>query len=212
MQYIDLPNYLKRENDYINNIKKGKILITYAPTYRQTKATDTAKYYEFSENEIFELKNILLKHNAIFGFRMHYFRNSIKLFNIEKYIDNKVIYDLGHNVITDIAPIIRQSDIIITDYSSVFIEALALKKKSIAFVYDKEEYEKFEDGLLYDYNIVFPGAVVDNFGKLIEAIDNSLSNINSQLEDKYKIAQKIFYKYLDCENSRRVVERIVKLI
>jgi len=208
MPYEELPNYLKKENNYINQIKKKKKLITYAPTYRQTKATNTAKYYEFSDDEIYKLKEILVKHDAILGFRMHYFRNDNALFNIEKYIDNNIIYDFGHNIISDISPIIRNSDIIITDYSSVFIEALALKKTVIAFAYDEEEYNKFEDGLLYDYEIVFPGTVTNTFSKLLETIEFELDNIYKEKNMKYIIAQKIFYRYLDCENSRRVVEKL----
>lgn len=151
-----LPGHLRESLTKINAIKKGKTLIVYAPTYRQTAAVRDSHYYHFSDDEIRELRNMLFKHNAILGFRMHYFRNNGSTFNFEKYIDNRVFFDFGHNQFAEIAPVIRACDMIITDYSSVYIDALCLNKPVFSFAYDLKHYREKQDGLLYDAEIVFP--------------------------------------------------------
>lgn len=204
----DLPNYLRTQLETIKTLKGGKKLVTYAPTYRQTSAVSDASYYQFTDSEVEALKLVLEKHNAILGFRMHYFRNNDNLFNLEKYVDNKTIFDLGHKSFPEISQIIRESDLIISDYSSVFIEALFVNKPVIGFAYDLDSYRDNQDGLLYDMDIAFPGPVVKEFDNLIEMIDGELTT-NSQIEsDKYKVIRKFYYEYTDAKNSIRVINEV----
>ena len=187
-----------------------RAIILYAPTYRQTAAVTSAEYYQFTIHEIEQIKSILIKHNAILGIRLHYFRNNDNLFNIEKYIDNQFLFDLGHNIATEIAPVVREADLIISDYSSVFIEAMYLSKPLISFAYDFEDYQNQQEGMIYDFNIVFPGPIVNNINDLCYQLDTQLNQINNPKTERYTIAQKLFFKYIDNNNSNRVVEMIKK--
>ena len=210
--FAELPVYIKKQIEKILELKKEKKLILYAPTYRQTAAVENAAYYQFSIDEINRLKDILNKYNAILGIRLHYFRNDKTLFNIEKYIDNKYIIDLGHNIIPEISPVIRMSDIVISDYSSVFIEAIYLNKPIISFAYDFDHYKTEQDGVLYDYDMVFPGPVLTNTNDLFNEIEHSLKIDDSNLSDKYKLSQKFFYKFIDTKNSKRVTNKVKSLL
>lgn len=182
----------------------------YAPTYRQTAAVINAEYYQFDENEIIELKKVLKRHNAILGIRLHYFRNDNKLFNIENFIDNEFIYDIGHNVIQELAPVVREADLVVSDYSSVFVESLYLDKPVISFAYDFEEYKEKQDGLLYDFEMIFPGDIVNNTKKLFISIDDCLGRLDNEKSEKYNFSKAFFYKYMDTNNSMRVVEMVQK--
>lgn len=206
-----LPLYLQKQIVVVRQIKNDKRLVTYAPTYRQTAAVTGSAYYQFSGQEINKLKKLLKKHNAVFGFRMHYFRNASNLFNMEKYIDNESIFDLGHQAVSEIAPIIRESDMIITDYSSVYIEALYKNKPVLSFAYDIEHYKANQDGLLYDMKIAFPGPVVSDFEELLIKMDEELSGPSLTQTERYQLAQKLFYEFKDDQNSKRVVQRINNL-
>jgi len=208
----DLPAYLSSQVNTISQIKRGRRLITYAPTYRQTAAVKDSYYYQFSNEEIDKLKEILIKHNAVFGFRTHYFRNNKNLFNIEKFIDDEYIFDLGHSNFSEIASVIRESDLIITDYSSVYIDALYLNKPVFCFAYDLEHYRDNQDGLLYDLDIAFPGAVVSDYQSLMNELDKELTK-NTQTDSvKYKISQKMFFEYIDDKNTDRIIKKIKKLL
>jgi CDP-glycerol glycerophosphotransferase len=203
-----LPSYLRSQLELVESIKSGKKLILYAPTYRQTVAVKDAFYYKFTDQEIATLKDLLLKHNAIFGFRMHYFRNDANLFNVEDYVDNKLIFNLGHDLIPEISSVLRASDYIISDYSSVFIEALYLNKPVFSFAYDKMHYSENQDGLLYDDDIIFPGVVTEEFSELMKTLEDELTQAKQIHTEKYKISQKFFFNTIDTANSARVVEKV----
>ena len=207
-----MPKDLFEQILLVRKLKNGKRLITYAPTYRQSTKTSKASYYQFSQDQINNLKELLEKHNAIFGFRMHYFRNDDRLFNIENYVDNEYIFDLGHEALAEIAPAIRESDIVVSDYSSVFIEAIYANKPIIGFAYDLEQYKENLEGLLYDYEMVFPGPVVSDFDQLLNQIDNEFIHQNQVGSHAYERAKKFFFKYQDTDNSQRVVDRVNDLL
>lgn len=207
-----LPTFLQSQVEIIKKIKAGKKLILYAPTYRQTYAVKDASYYQFTKEEVNSFKKLLVKHNAILGFRMHYFRNDSNLFNMELFVDNELIFDLGHSVLPDIAPVIRESDIVISDYSSVFIEALYLNKPIFGFNYDFEHYKNSQEGFLYDYDMIFPGTTSGKLQELLQQLDDELTNPQQVLKEKYQLSRKFFYEYDDSENSKRVVEKVLKKI
>ncbi len=206
-----LPFYLKEQVRLIQELKKGKRLILYAPTYRQKKAVNTATYYHFSISEIERLKALLKKHHAVFAFRMHYFRSN-DMFNMEDFIDGEYIIDLGHKVIPEIAPVIRESDIVITDYSSVFMEALYIDKPVYGFTYDFEHYKGEEEGLVYDYDFVFPGKQANDFNTLLAYLDEELKDSTQVNSEQYNTSKRVFYKYNDTNNANRVVTQVKNLI
>jgi CDP-glycerol glycerophosphotransferase len=208
----ELPSYLKNQLEVVEEIKGGKKLILYAPTYRQTVAVKDAFYYKFSDSEIEDLKKILKEHNAIFGFRMHYFRNDAYLFNIEDYVDNEYIFNLGHDFIPEISSVLRSSELVISDYSSVFIEAMYLNKPVISFAYDKKHYSENQDGLLYDEEIIFPGKVTEQYSDLLSSIKEELDNPTQTNSQKYKTSQKFFFDHIDTENSQRVIKKVKQLL
>lgn len=205
----NLPKYFRDAILAIEKLVNGKRLIVYAPTYRQTSAVQDAFYYQFSVDEIDELKKLLKAHNAVLGVRLHYFRNSQELFNIESYIDNDTIIDLGHYVISEISAVIRMADVVVTDYSSLYIDALYLNKPVVSFAYDFEDYKSKQDGILYDMSIVFPGPVIQKFSELVTTLDGILSGTDQMDKSHYKISQNFYYKYIDTNNSRRIVDNIM---
>jgi len=212
MDENELPDYLWEENRIVRELKNKKKLVVFVPTYRQTSVVDDAVYYQFSDYEIECLKRVLRENGAILGVRLHYFNNSSKIFNIGKYIDDDVIFDLGQNIIREISPIIRNADLVISDYSSVFIDALVLGKPVIGFIYDYSNYTEKQDGLLYDYGIVFPGPLANCFEELLTAIESELKGSTQALGEKYAVDQSIFFKYSDKNNSARVVAKVKNLL
>lgn len=212
IEHEKLPIYFRKQVEKVNKIKSNRRLITYAPTYRQTAAVSDSQYYQFTVLEIIKLKEFLKKHNAIFGFRMHYFRNDSNLFNMEKFIDNEYIYDLGHKNVTEVSAVLRESDIVISDYSSVLIESLYVNKPVFCFTYDMEHYRDCQDGLLYDFEMIFPSSLIFTFDKLLKELDKELSNPTQLKTDKYKLSQNLFFNKIDINNSKRVIEKVKNVL
>jgi CDP-glycerol glycerophosphotransferase (TagB/SpsB family) len=204
----ELPEYLKIQVMKIKQIKSDRTLITYAPTHRQTTAIEGSSYYVFNQEEINQLKKVLKKHNAILGIRMHYLKKSDSVLMIEKLVDNEFIFDLGNVAFPEIGPVIRESDLIITDYSSLFLDAMYAAKPVICFAYDLEHYRDNQDGLMYDLDMVFPGPITQNFEILKSEIKSELLMHHQVKSERYQFIKKLFFDFSDGKNSERIVSKI----
>ena len=207
-----LPRYIQDSLGLIRQIKQGKKLIVYAPTYRQTSVSETAHYYQFEQAEIDALKCLLQENNAVLGYRPHYFKNSEQYFNLDRFIDNEFIFDVSQAVVPEYSALARELDVLVTDYSSVYIEALYLNKPVICFGYDIEHYQTQEDGLLYDMDFAFPGPIIKAFGDLLQAMQSRLMMQPEDIIEEQVTAKRIFFKYQDANNSQRVVNKVKALL
>lgn len=209
MPQEQLPTYMIKDLKKVQALKKDKKLIVYAPTYRQLAAVEKAGYYQFNDKEINSLKRVLLENNAILGFRPHYFKNANNTFNLNEYIDDELIFNLSVDIIDDFSMISRELDVLITDYSSVYMDALYLNKPVLGFTYDLESYQQEQDGLLYSMEQAFPGKTYCYFSDLIR-------NLELQLNDAVRIdtghIKKMFYMYDDQNNSKRVYEKTLNTL
>lgn len=205
-----LPRYIRESIEAIRHIRQSRKLVLYAPTYRQTGAISDAWYYQFSDEEISSLKTMLRKNNAILGYRPHYFKNSTQYFNLDKYIDNDLIFDFSQAVVPEFSALARECDLLITDYSSVCIEAMYLAKPVISFAYDFEHYQSRQDGLLYDMSLVFPGPVCRSFSEVLFALQEKLIGTEIDIIQDQDVARNIFFNHQDANNCKRVFEAVVK--
>jgi len=102
----------------------------------------------------------------------------------------------------DIQKLLIESALLITDYSSVFMDFSYMRKPSLYYQFD---YQKFREGQYaegyFDYQNGF-GKVYSNLDELINAIKDS-HNINFELEEKYKNKIDSFFPLYDKENSER---------
>lgn len=206
-----LPDFLREDVETIRRLKAGRRLVTYAPTFREN-GIDGARCYQFSAQEVELLKALLRRHNALLGFRMHYFRKGDTLFNLEQYVDGETLVDLGHQAIPEVAPVMRETDLLITDYSSLYLDALYLDRPVFSFAYDLEHYQSRQNGLLYEMELAFPGPVARDFSSLLAALDEELGTPGQVGRERYRMAQQLFFKFRDAENSQRVVSRLRALL
>lgn len=177
------------------NIPKNKKIILYAPTFRDNEH-DNKIGYTYKINVDFDKLKDKLSNDYIILFRAHYFvANS---FDFNKY--NNFVYDVSDY--DDINELYIISDILITDYSSVFFDYAILKRPIVYYMYDKNMYKNN----LRDFYInldTLPGPIVYNEKELIKTIMNILP---FKVNNKYKLFNKK-YNYLDDGNSsKRVVE------
>lgn len=211
MPESSLPAFLRDEVQLVRAWRQGRKLIVYAPTYRES-SVETARYYQFSSDEIERLRALLRRHGAVLGFRMHYFRKGEQLFNMERYVDDDTIIDLGHARVSEIAPLLREADLLVTDYSSVYIDALYVDKPVFSFAYDLEHYRNEQNGLLYDMQLAFPGPVVGDFSGLLEALEQELLQPLQVAGERYRMTRKFFFNHQDDRNAARVVDRLKTLM
>ena len=203
-----LPRYLRESVASIRQLKGDKRLVLYAPTYRQTEIGVGAYYYQFSEQEINHLRELLRRHNAVLGFRPHYFKNSTAGFNLDRYIDGETIVDLSPATVPELSAAVRECALMVTDYSSVHIETLYLGKPNLCFAYDLDAYFANQDGLLYDLSLVFGNGVCRDFAALLAQLDLALGPNAGQDSSAREASRKIFFNYRDSDNCSRVYRRV----
>jgi len=205
MAEAELPGFLREGLRRVRALKRGRRLVVYAPTYRDATAGGT-DHYPFDEVEVARLRALLVAHDAVLGVRMHYLRNGKRqAFGIERHIDGDRIVDLGHEVSPEIAPLLREADAVITDYSSVYIDALYLDRPVFGFAYDLDHYREHQNGLLYDMALAFPGPVQQHFDEVLASLQQWLSAPHFVPGEGYRQTQRLFFNRRDDGNAGRVL-------
>ncbi|MCI5677299.1 MAG: CDP-glycerol glycerophosphotransferase family protein [Candidatus Faecisoma sp.] len=199
-------------NDYLFNYKKSDIkkikkelniplnkkVILYAPTFRDNQVNENGYTYNV-ELDFNKLKNEFSKEYVIL-FRAHYF--IANKFDFKKY--NNFVYDVSKY--EDINELYIISDILITDYSSVFFDFANLKKPILFYMYDYNNYKNNLRDFYIDLKEL-PGPILKKENTLIKEIKN-IDNYSKKYKEKYEKFNKK-YNYLDDGNAtKRVVEEI----
>jgi CDP-glycerol glycerophosphotransferase len=196
-----LSNYNNDDIDKIKNklnIPKNKKVILYAPTFRDDEHTSGVGYtYKLNIN--FDSLQKELK-NYITLFRAHYFvANS---FDFDKY--KGFIYDVSKY--DDINDLYIISDLLITDYSSVFFDYAILNRPIIFYMYDYDNYKNNLRDFYIDLKEL-PGPIVKEEKDLIPLIKE---NNNKKYKNMYTTFNKKFNPYEDGKSTERVVKEILK--
>lgn len=103
----------------------------------------------------------------------------------------------------DIGTLLRLSDALITDYSSVFMDFALLDKPCYFYAYDLEEYTADRD-FYGDYRSIVPGPVAESFDELVSAFSDCRA-------DSEKLRAFREYHMADCDgkSAERVVNAII---
>lgn len=190
-------NKIKKELGIENETRKT---ILYAPTYRSNQH-ETGVGYTYKEEVDFEKLQQAIGDKYIVLFRPHYF--IANAFDFEKY--KGFVYNVSD--IDDVNELYIISDMLITDYSSVFFDYANLKRPMIFYMYDLEHYRDKSNGFYIDLKEL-PGNIVktqEELEKEILALEQ-----NFVYDKKYEEFNKKFNYLDDGSASRRVVERIIK--
>jgi len=194
-----LLNY--NENDIIKTkgrlgIPENKKVILYAPTFRDNKY-ESAEGYVYDLNLDFERLQEEFGEDHVVIFRAHYF--VANQFDFDKY--EGFVINASH--LDDITELYIVSDLLITDYSSVFFDYANLKRKIIFYMYDLEQYQNDIRGFYISLDEL-PGKIVLTEDGLIEEIRNT----DFEYDEKYA-SFNAKYNYLDDGHaSERVIEEL----
>ena len=197
-----LINYTKEDiqkiKEKLNLINTNKKIILYAPTYRDNQHSSGIGYtYETKVN--FDKLKEELSDEYILLFRAHWL--VAQSFDFAKYKD--FVIDVSNY--DDINELYVISDLLITDYSSVFFDYANLKRPILFYMYDLEDYRDNIRGFYLDLEEL-PGKILKTEGELIQEI-KSISN-QFEYTKKYQDFNKKFNYLDDGQASKRVIERI----
>ena len=199
--------------EQIENLKRrlklpiDKKLILFAPTFRDSvELSGISQLKEININRLLEVLKNRFGDEFAFVFRAHH----TVLMAIE---DNRDLAPLKSlfidgNIGDDMAEYLLCTDILLTDYSSVFFDYIYTRKPIFLYAPDIKSYTSLERGIYMDYdNLPFLKSVsVDGLYKNIENFDEQL--YNSKL-DKFLIS---LGNYETGTASEKVVSDILEFI
>ncbi|MEG7379437.1 CDP-glycerol glycerophosphotransferase family protein [Bacillus subtilis] len=195
-----------KTNDEKNDIKQklgidiNKKVILYAPTWRDNLYHKKGAYKFDIHLNLRKLKEHLGEEYVVI-LRMHYLvADVIDLEGLEDFA-----YDLS--MYKDIRELYFVSDILITDYSSVFFDFGSLKKPIIFFVPDIDIYRDKLRGFYYNFESEAPGPLLMTTEEVIKSVDD-VGNFAYSTNDKYQKFHSKFC-YLEAgESTKRVVKKL----
>lgn len=214
VQLTGLPRW---DNLHNINVKKNRIVVM--PTWRywfnlrskeQGNLTHDfmsseylMRWKEFLESK--ELNDLIEKNNLEVIFYPHRNMQS-HLPEFRKVVKAKVI--LASWTDYDIQELLVTSEMMITDYSSVFFDMVYMKKPILFYQFDLQDFRKgqYEEGY-FDYRN-------NPFGKSCYELDDLMAELRKIIESCYKCNEKYldahdkYFPYYDSNNCERVFKAI----
>lgn len=167
----DAISQIKKKLYDQNELLQKKKVILYAPTYRDDDIVrfelklDIEKLFDaFGDSHVLVLK----LHPVI--------KNNVK--NYESLFEGFVF---DYSSYTNVNDLLLVTDILITDYSSIYYEFSLLSRPIIFFSYDEESYKQ-KRGMIGDYNKQVPGPIAKTTDEVIAYMKHypfNLEKINS---------------------------------
>ncbi|MDR0912229.1 MAG: CDP-glycerol glycerophosphotransferase family protein [Methanobrevibacter sp.] len=190
----------------INN--NGKKIILYAPTFRDNKesvnSTSIENKFLMDINIPFKEFYERFKDDYILLIRSHL----ISKLNSDIPLEYKeTIFNVSDY--PDIAELFIFSDILITDYSSVFFDYTVLERPMIFYAYDKKEYINDIRGLYLDYDKTVPGPIVETPEELFDVLNN-INQVYDDFKDKIHNFKLKYAPKDDGNASKRIIKKYFK--
>lgn len=177
------------------------------PTPEEIQNFKNSEFYSFYNNMINsqELIKVLKKNNAKIVFYLHYaFQPFSFLFNSK---DNHII--IGKKENNDVQMLMKESSIMVTDFSSVAFDFAYMEKPVIYAHFDYEKYRENHYGEGYfSYEKDGFGPVITTFVDFLEHIQMYL-RLNCSIEDEYRDRVNNFFDRKDIMNSERIYNYII---
>ena len=194
----DRKLYDRAKNAFVNN--KPKVIV-YMPTHRESatsigKAPSTLMPLDFESLNTFCSKNNFLMVVKLHPFVMQFQSD----FSPPEGYSNVYF----HSAQGDIYPLLKYTDLLITDYSSIYFDFLLLDRPIVFFDYDFDEYSSNMGGFVYDYEENAPGLKVKTQKDLQDAVELSL-NENQMFSEERKQALDRFHTHQDEHSSKRIL-------
>jgi CDP-glycerol glycerophosphotransferase len=168
--------------------------------------TDYYKEYQKVINSK-EIDNLLARANKKMIFYPHY--------EVQKYIDcfttqskNIIIAKFEEH---DVQKLLKESKVLITDYSSVYFDFAYMRKPIIYYHFDYNEYRKtqYQEGY-FDYSRDGFGPITNDLHSLFTALEKVLCN--NETVSQFKERVNGFFPLYDQENCKRNYSAIIDLV
>lgn len=191
-------------------------LIFYLPTMRKGLKNEGSQFndniFNYADYNSNELDSFLEKQNAYIFCKLHFADN--KYFAKENFnLPRRVIFidtEMLNKQLLSIYHLMNAFDILISDYSSIYVDYLLLDRPIIFSCPDISKYKKDRGFVVNNPLDLMPGAFVNSQSSLLNTIESIL-----QGNDEFTVIRKekinLFHTYIDDNSSKRVFDEMLKI-
>ncbi len=190
----------RRNLEQVRKVKKdGNKVLVYMPTFRDSEKLffDTMDLNRFNE---------FLKENQLYFFTKLHPKSKLKKEFSEVRCSNII------NISAEVDPytFIRECDLLVTDYSSIYSDYLMLNRPSVLFPYDFEEYSNDTRECYFSYEEYMPEIRAYNMEQLMTYIIAVMKEDTCEA-GRVELRNRIF-TYTDGNASKRLCGKIKELL
>ncbi len=125
---------------------KGKRTVLYAPTFRDTGGGPFEDY----ALDLLELHEFAQANDVVLVVKLHPYVTDPPPSFLWPHV---MVYDASK----DAAGLLKLTDLLVTDYSSIYFDYLLLDRPTVFFPYDFDKYYRYDRSFLFDYEEYTPG-------------------------------------------------------
>ena len=172
----------------------GYVIVLYVPTFRK----DMDDPFE-AEMDLTRLSTFAQKHNLLIVLKLHPSMNGC--YRIDQYPNLIEYAPLG-----DVYPLMALSDILITDYSSIFFDFLLLDRPILFFAYDLEHYLSQDRSMYFDYDAMTPGAKCHSYRELEIQLESIVTRgCKDDYAEMRSVVRSYTHDHIDNQSNRRLI-------
>jgi CDP-glycerol glycerophosphotransferase (TagB/SpsB family) len=211
-------NQIRKELSELLGIKNkgGNKYILYAPSHRDVSlygkgGNTTPKYFPFDDLNVESMVNTAEQNDWHYLIRAHMQDDN---FSQEEYLginqlmlSNNFHY-LPNTTVPDVNDFAVAIDLILTDYSGIYLDFLLLGKPVVFIPYDIDHYREYR-GLMFEYGLFTPGPKIYTQVELIEESKKIFQDISYYHAERESV-KNAFFLYEDdkaCERTVQLIER-----
>lgn len=193
----EIKKFLKKHRNFqelkiIEDCLNYSYVYIYMPTWRENKQN----ILEFID--LMKLNDCCVHNEVLFLFKLH--PNTEIVSNLSDDYSNLRVIDSS----CDVYPILPFTNVLITDYSSIYYDYMLIPDAQILlYPFDEEEYCSLNRDLAFDYKEFTPGIRVYTFKDLLDIIETK-KELKLKEMDKIK---NLFWK----GKNESIIERILRL-
>lgn len=190
----------RRAIDRFERLSDDGPLVCYLPTWRLAIGKRAGIPLERAHLDLEALDAVLGRADANLVVKTH------PMASIDLDIDGvENVHLLEESV--DVYALLEHVDVLVTDYSSVFVDFLLLDRPIVFYTYDLEEYRAMR-GFAFDFDEHTPGPRVDSPAELVETLDAVLGGADEHGSDRERMTRE-FHDHRDGNACRRLIDSIV---
>ncbi len=178
--------------------KQGGKVILHMPTFRDSGVGPLT-----AENlDPDRIADFAIKHNVLWLLKLH-----PSLILPKKIYPGLIVCDST----SDVYPLLQETDILLTDYSSVFFDFLLCDRPIHFHVHDMDAYTSQSREFMLDFAQWTPGPVSRTEAELFQLLEQTLSNKDDFVDERKRIRD-CLHTYQDAGSAARVCRHLERMV